>query len=241
MKITLRLTVAALAFLVSAAALAQEGARGSDPQLLAWSEALKTWSKEKNSAAFELARGILFDCAAHRPGRDVYFDPDKSELAGNPGCRAGRQPQCAQEAERAFAKAVKLDPTLTEARLRLAAARSARGSRDGVDDLAAIYASDHTPLELQYLAAVFLGKNAWAATDPKGAAAWFSTASALNPSWTVAPLLAAATAPPAAQTVAQWRSPADSSLDPFYAYRCGVFTAVIRDDLAARIRRAAGQ
>jgi hypothetical protein len=216
----------------------KEGARGSDPQLLAWSEALKQWKKEGDSAAFELSRGILFDCVAHRPGRDVFFDADKSELAGTPACRAGRQPQCAQEAERAFARAVKLDPGLTEARLRLAAAKIERGSRDGVDDLATVYASVQTPLELRYLAAVFLGKNAWAAKDRKGAAAWFTKASALNPAWTVAPLLGAATAPTAAQTVVQWRSPADSSLDPFYAYRCGVFTAVIRDDLAARIRRA---
>ena len=242
MKITLRVTVAALAFFVSAAAApGQEGARGSDPQLLAWSEALKQWKKDGESAAFELSRGILFDCAAHRPSRDVSFDPDKSELAGNPACRAGRQMPCAQEAERAFAKAVKLDPGLTEARLRLAAAQTERGSREGGDDLAALYASQQAPRELRYLAAVFRGKSAWAAKDQPGATAWFTRAAALEPLWTVAPLLRAAAAPAATHEAAQWRSRDDSSMDPFYAYRCGVFTAVIRENLAARIRRAAGQ
>jgi hypothetical protein len=240
MKIALRVTVAALAFFVSAA-FAQEGALGSDPQLLAWSEALKQWKKEGESAAFELSRGILFDCVAHRPSRDVSFDPGKSELAGNPACRAGRQMPCAQEAERAFARAVKLDPGLTEARLRLATAKSERGSREGGSDLATLYASQQAPREQRYLAAVFLGKSAWAAKDQPGATAWFTRAAALEPSWTVAPLLRAATAPAATLEAAQWRSRDDSSMDPFYAYRCGVFTAVVRENLAARIRRAAGQ
>ena len=240
MKKRLRVTVAAVAIFVSAAS-AQEGARSSDPQLLAWSEALKQWKKEGESAALDLSRGILFDCVAHRPSRDVFFDPEKSELAGNPACRAGRQPQCAQEAERAFARAVKLDSMMTEARLRLGAARSERGSREGGPDLADLYKSQQTPRELRYLAAVFLGKSAWAAKDQPGATAWFTRAAALEPSWTVAPLLRAATVPAATHEAAQWRSRDDSSMDPFYAYRCGVFTAVIRENLAARIRRAAGQ
>ena len=238
---TLLLTVATMAaVVVSVAALVQEGARASDPQLLAWSEALKKWSKEKDSAALELARGILFDCAAHRPSRDVFFDPDKSELAGNRACRAGRQRQCAAEAERAFAKATKLDPSLTEARLRSAAARSERRASDGTADLAAIFAAPETAPELRYLAAIFLGRNAWMAEDAPKATDWFAKAAALNPSWTAARVLldpASATSGPPDPSVL---SPA-GAMDPFYAYRCGVFTASVREDLAVRIRRKVGQ
>ena len=116
----------ALALLVAVSI--QNRAPVYDPHLLSWSEALKEWRREADSAALELARGVLFDCAAHRRGVDILFPPGRNALAGNSSCNYIGQSNCAKEAETAFAKAVMLDPMLLEARLRLAAARSERNA-----------------------------------------------------------------------------------------------------------------
>jgi len=215
---------------------AQQGARGANAGLLAWSEALKKWGKEGDSAALQLARGVLFDCAAHRPPGEILFEPFFRDLAGNTSCRVEKHGQCAEQAERAFAAAVKRDASLVEARLRLAGARSERDPKEGARDLTQIYESPGTPGELRYLAALFLGKASWERRDAAMASDWFSRAAAVDRDWTTARLLLRATSPSSSSERAFDGSRGDV-MDPWYAYRCGVFTPSVRDQLASRVSR----
>ena len=220
---------------------AQVGARGANPQLLAWSEALTAWQKEDgDSGALQLARGILFDCAAHRPAREIAFSPAFVDLAGNSFCRIGHQPQCVEQAEKAFEKATKMTPALVEARLRLGAARSERQPDQGRTDLVRVHDAPASPPELRYLAAIFLGKAAWARRDTAAAGEWFQKAVALNGNSVAARLLlSAASSNPSSESLFAVAPP--ESTDPWYSYRCRVFTQDIRDNLTARMQRSGGQ
>jgi hypothetical protein len=227
----------ALAVLLIAASSAQTRAPVYDPHLFAWSEALKQWRHEADSAPLQLARGVLFDCAAHRQRNDILFPPASHDVAGNSACRYVLQAHCAEEAEKSFARAVRLDPTLLEARLRLAAARSERNG-EGDADLQAVFDTADAPPSFRYLAGIFLGKAAYARHDAKGAAVWFAKAAGIDPQWTVAPLLRAAAgdAPPPAL-----RTAADGSTDPWYPYRCEILTATVRGTLSGWMARVGKQ
>jgi hypothetical protein len=231
-----RIVTGLLLAIIVAGLGAQQGSQGANPALLAWSEALKKWGKEADTAALQLARGVLFDCAAHRPPGEILFEPFFRDLAGNTSCRVEKHAQCAGQAERAYAKAVRLDPSLTEARLRLAGARSERDPRETSVDLAQIHASTSTPVEMRYLAGIFLGKAAWARRDAVTASEWFTKASGLNRDWRTARLLLSATSP-ARSSERAVDTPRADSIDPWYAYRCGVFTPWVRDTLASRIKK----
>ena len=205
-----------------------------DPYLLSWSEALKAWRHEADSAAVELARGVLFDCGAHRRDVDILFPPGRNALAGNSSCSYIGQTNCAKEAEAAFAKAVMLDPALLEARLRLAAARSERNAEGDVD-LQSVFEMTNAPSSVRYLAAIFLGKSAHARHDADAAAGWFAKAAGIDGQWTVAPLLRAAVSN---GPLIGLPSAAGSSPDPWYSYRCEVLTPSVRSMLSSWMARA---
>jgi hypothetical protein len=212
-------------------------AQAPDPRpgrLLLWSEGVKLWQREGESAALELAKGVLFDCAAHSPARDLYFEPSKAEVGGNSACRANQPANCAREAEKAFQKAVKLE-SLPEARLRLAWSR--RGSEPGAAEFESLFNASGSPLDQRYLAGLFRAKVAVLAHEPEVAARWLSRTVSLNPSWLSGQLALWTTTTDQGQPVPEQSRTAPSRDDPWYALPCSILTPLVRDRLAEWTRR----
>ena len=191
-----------------------------------WDEAVRHWKDERRrEAAPLLAEGVLFDCLARMHGivtpvlSSEHAVPFFADLAAT---RPGR-------AVKAFAAALKVDPQLTEARLRAARIRAS-------DDRSAALALEQMANEpdafpYSYLAAISRAESARAADDRGSAAYWYRRVLELEPGSPAAAI---------GLSSLEGKPVPFNRLDPsdiYYSYPCTVLTPDIAAALSARVKR----
>lgn len=193
---------------------------------LSWGQAIQLWKKERRAGAGPfLAEGVLFDCLGRLQGV-------KTAVVGKEEARpifADLAADRPKRAAKAFDAALKLDPTLVEARLRAARIR-APADAGAVLELERLAQTAGEP-PFAYLAAMSRAEVAQAHHDGAGATHWYERALELEPRSTAATIALSALKPTAA--------PSFGTLDPldsYYSYPCTILTADINVALSARVR-----
>jgi tetratricopeptide (TPR) repeat protein len=191
-----------------------------------WGSVVDVWRKERGAgAAPHLATGVLFDCLSRL--HDVLTMPVSFEKSVPffPDLAAARP----QRAAEAFESALKVDPTLIEARMRAARLRAPKQPA-AVTELERI-AVDETAYPFSYLAAISRAEVARNVGDLAGAARWYRKALLLYPQSVAASIALSLLVPEA-------RPPLENAgeADLYYTYPCTVMTLDVDTALAARMR-----
>ncbi|HKV98520.1 MAG TPA: hypothetical protein VJN96_01790 [Vicinamibacterales bacterium] len=190
-----------------------------------WSQAVQTWKKEANAGAAPLlAEGVLFDCLGRFRG--VLMGPIVGEDPGSPQMIDDARPA---HAVKAFDAALKINPQLIEARMRVARLRGQKDAK-AASELERI-ANDQTSSPLDYLAAINVAALAHARNDVPKAAAWYERSLAINPRSTAAAIGLSIVKPATAVPFE-----ALDANDLYYTYPCRVLTNDVAAALVDRIR-----
>jgi tetratricopeptide (TPR) repeat protein len=193
-----------------------------------WDEAVKLWKKEKNAAAAPLlAEGVLLDCLGRMQGVRTQLVSNEKHVP--PPFINQSQPRPGLAAK-LFDAALKIDPRLTEARMRVARIRGA----DNADAMRTLEAVAEAPDggSVAYLAAVNRAEAARKRDELAIATKWYERALALHPGSAAATIGLMSLRPPS--SVAFEQLDAD---DPYYSYPCRVLTPEVQAGLAERIQR----
>jgi tetratricopeptide (TPR) repeat protein len=191
-----------------------------------WDEAVRLWKKEKGAGAAPLlAEGVLFDCLGRLQGVKTsqlsgeHAHPVFADLAAERPARAAR----------AFDAALKIDPSLIEARMRVARIRGMKNAR-ALLELEGI-ARDQTDSPFAYLAAISRAAVAHAQGDRVSALHWYEQSLQLNPRSTAAAIALSALKPGTALSFATL-----DAHDLYYSYPCKVLTPGVAVLLEDRLR-----
>ena len=192
-----------------------------------WSVAEWHWTGEKPAqAGAYLALGVLVDCLGRmqvvrtpmvRSEEGCPFWPDQS--AARPGVAA-----------KDFEKALKMDPSLVEARFRAARIRAPKDDR-AVTELEKL-ATDPAEPPFGYLAAISRAEVARGRDDLAGARRWYERARERQPRLTAAAIGLASLEAPAKLDF----DDLDAD-DVYYTYPCTVLTPDVSRALEARIQQ----
>jgi hypothetical protein len=186
---------------------------------------VQAWKKEKGTGAGALlAEGVLFDCLSRLHGivtMELGSEEPVPFFLDLAAQRPGR-------ASKAFQAALKVDPSLTEARLRDARIRADTDldARKQLEQL-----SGETGL-IAYLAAMSRAETARSLNDAAGARRWYERAVALFPNAPAPRIGLAALAPGDAVPFDRL-----DRTDPYYSYPCVVLTAPVHAELARRMNK----
>ena len=193
-----------------------------------WDEAVWIWKKEKNAGAAPLlAEGVLLDCLGRMQGVTTRLVSNEKPVP--PPFINQSQPRPGLAAK-LFDAALKIDPRLTEARMRAARIRGA-GNSDAMRTLEAI-ADTPDGGALAYLAAVSRAEAARKRDDAAIAIRWYERALTLHPGSAAATIGLMSMRP--SSSVAFEKLDAD---DPYYSYPCRVLTPDVQSALAERIQK----
>lgn len=189
-----------------------------------WDWAVRLWKKEKGSGAAPLlAEGVLLDCLSRLHGVVTRLVSDEKAFPFF-GDMAAQRPG---RAAKAFEAALKIDPQLLEARMRMARIR-APASKDAELELERIV-DDRAAFPLSYLAAISRAETARAKGALSDAAHWYQRSLELNPRSTAATI--------GLESVkGGGRVPFDrlGSPDIYYSYPCTVLTPEVDAALGTR-------
>lgn len=184
-------------------------------------ETIRVWKGEKNSGADAvLAEGVLFDCLSRLEG--VQMRPLLYERGG-PYLELAAERKA--KAIRSFNSALRLQPSATEARFRLARLTGALPELESL-------ANDDSLRPFNYLAAASRGSLAHSIQDQSTALHWYGRARALNPDSSAAAIAIGLLDSSEAEGLS-W-SPVE---DLYYAYPCIVLTDDVGRELFHRLRR----
>jgi tetratricopeptide (TPR) repeat protein len=230
----------------------------TDPyELIALGSATRRWvaSSPRNSHA-QLARGVLLECVAARGTASLVnlLSKEDSEVCGFNGAlrseelRPGQSRTlyltpiatlgCEKAARQAYERALSRDPSLAEARLRLAhlVIRQPRLIPLKNDDPKLIELSSAAPdVRIGFLASMFLGLAAEKRNDLAAAAIRYERARVVGPEWASARyalgsvLLQQGRAEPARDLLRGAAEPHPS--DPWYGYACRIMTSEVLSEL----------
>jgi hypothetical protein len=190
-----------------------------------WEFAVQSWKKERPLAAGALlAEGVLFDCLSRFHGILTVTLRSETRLPNFLDLAAQRP----KRASKAFESALKIDPKLTEARLRISRIRSTSNldARKELERLAG-----ETGLSA-YLAAMSRAEAANHLNDLQGAQLWYERAVTLMPN---APAARVGLTGLASGVPLPFEGL--DRVDPYYSYPCVVLTEPIAEELARRIRK----
>jgi tetratricopeptide (TPR) repeat protein len=191
-----------------------------------WDEAVKLWKREKNAGAAPLlAEGVLLDCLGRMQGVRTQLVSNEKHVPPPFIYQSQLRPGLAAKL---FEAALKIDPRLTEARMRVARIRGA-GNSGAMRELEAIAQSADAGA-LAYLAAVSRAEAARSRDESAIATTWYERALTLHPGSAAATIGLMSLGPP--RSVAFEKLDAD---DPYYSYPCSVMTPDIQAGLADRI------
>lgn len=197
-----------------------------------WAVVVYDWKRERAAGSSPLlAEGVLLDCLDRtlgvysRMGTGLAIDRRLQTLG-----QAPRDERAAQ----LFDRALKVDPTLIEARFRSARIRALKNSK-AANQLEQL-ATSGTHIEVAYLAAVSLAAIAQGKEDASTAIRWYEHARHLRPRSTAAAVGLSALRPTDAVDFASLESD-----DPFYDYPCRFLTTSVGDELARRLASLDGR
>ena len=190
-----------------------------------WNRAVQLWKKEKGAGAAPLlAEGVLFDCLGRLQGVRTLLVGNEAPVQFFADLAADRPTRAAK----AFDAALKLDPNLTEARLRAARIRAPKDARAALELERLAQTPSAGPFS--YLAAMGRAEAAQAHRDAAGATRWYERALELEPRSTAATIALSALKPAAAV-------PFDAlgTHDPYYTYPCTILTPSVERAWSARV------
>jgi len=191
-----------------------------------WSQAVHQWKKESNAgAAPHLAEGVLFDCLGRFRGISIgpIVDEDPGPQQTMDDARPGH-------AIKAFDAALKIDPGLDEARMRVARLRAQKDAKAAIE-LERI-ANESTPAPFAYLAAISRAALAHTRNDVATATTWYERSLAISPH-----SIAAAIGLSVVKPTAAVQFDALGADDLYYTYPCAVLTTDVAAALVERVRR----
>jgi hypothetical protein len=214
-----------LAFRLRGTSLGALGPEGND-EVMRWDTAVWLWKKQKDAGAAPLlAEGVLFDCLSRLQGvktpvlRSEKAVPYFLTLAEKRPSRAAR----------AFDAALKIDPSLEEARMRAARIRAPMDRQAARELERLAEGAEGTPLP--YLAAMSRAEGARAQRDVQGALRWYERAVALEPRSTAAAIALRSLRPSPVVAFADLRTD-----DPYYSYPCTILTPAVAAGLRAWVK-----
>jgi hypothetical protein len=194
-----------------------------------WSVAVNRWKKERNSGAGPLlAEGVLLDCVGRMIG---VRTPVLSGERPTPFFFDLAESRPARSVE-ALEGALKIDPSLAEARFRSLRLRAAVDdpALQGLEEMARGPSSSL----LTYLAAIARAEVAVAASDHPTASVWYQRAKDVHPTSVAAAIGLASLNPTIDVDLAEL-----DSNDPYYLYPCRILTKSVDEALTARIGEVA--
>lgn len=203
----------------------------SNSEISRWDQAVRLWKQEKGAGAAPLlVEGVLFDCLGRLQG--VITRVLSSEV--NVPYFADLATKRPARAAKAFEAALKIDPTLTEAKMRAARIRAPKDAK-AAQELERL-AVDPAAAPFAYLAAISRAEAARAQHDTLGALRWYDHSVLLEPRSTAAAIALGSLRPGAAVAFAEV-----SGDDLYYSYPCTVLTPAVAADLMARVKGVALQ
>jgi hypothetical protein len=199
---------------------------GGDSEVRRWDSAVRQWKQEKGAGAAPLlAEGVLFDCLGRLQGvktRVLSIEkavPYFADLAAQRPSRAAK----------AFDAALKIDPSLIEARMRAARIRAPKDPH-AARELEQL-AEDPTGGSFSYLAAISRAEAARAKRDVAGALRWYDRSLVLEPRSTAAAISLSSLRPGAAVPFADIKAD-----DLYYSYPCTILTPGVAAGLQTRVK-----
>jgi hypothetical protein len=200
----------------------------ADKAFQAWELTVLAWQKEPESgASAALASGVLYDCLTRL--RNVW----PPALSDHKNILVWSIPEKrVNQATDALKSALRLEPTMTEARFRLnrLLAPKVRSAALELQRLAA----DPTTSPFNYLAAMTLAEIASSNKDPQSAERWYERSLALFPGSIAARVALSALRPSAEKPFVT-----ELHEDPYYEYPCRVMTPAVAAAFAQRLRTGA--
>jgi tetratricopeptide (TPR) repeat protein len=188
-----------------------------------WLLAARAWQKASGGAAAFLAEGVLFDCL----DRTTYLHSQlTSGLAVDARLQDLGLPR-RDRAVKAFAAALRSEPTLAEARFRSARIR-ALDNAQGRTDLERIANSDDA--QFGYLAAITRASIAHQRDEVAIATRWYERALAIRGTSTAAEIGLIAL-----RLGTTLRTDRLDGKDPYYTYPCRILTPSVEAEFAKRL------
>jgi hypothetical protein len=214
-----------LAFRLRGTVLGAMGLEGNN-EVRRWDAAVHQWKQEKGAGAAPLlAEGVLFDCLGRLQGvktpvlRSEKAVPYFLDLAARRPSRAAK----------AFDAALKIDPSLIEARMRAARIRAPKDAQ-AARELERL-AEDPAGAPFSYLAAISRAEAARAKRDLGGALRWYERAIALEPRSTAAAIALGSLRPDSAVAFSDTNTD-----DLYYSYPCAILTPAVAAALLTRLK-----
>jgi tetratricopeptide (TPR) repeat protein len=213
-----------LAFRLRGTLMGALGPEGTN-EVRRWDGAVRVWKKEKGAgAAPVLAEGVLFDCLSRLQGVKTPVLSSEKAVPYFLTLAEKRPSRAAQ----AFETALKIDPSLVEARMRAARVRAPKDSQAARELERLAEGAERAPFP--YLAAMSRAEAAQAQQDVQGALRWYERAVVIEPRSTAAAIALRSHRPGAAVAFADLRTD-----DPYYSYPCTVLTPAVAAALRARV------
>jgi len=198
----------------------------SNSEISRWDQAVRLWKQATGAGAAPLlVEGVLFDCLGRLQGvitRVLSSEvnvPYFADLAAKRPARAAK----------AFEAALKIDPTLTEAKMRAARIRAPKDAK-AAQELERL-AVDPAAAPFAYLAAISRAESARAKRDVPGALRWYDHSLLLEPRSIAAAIALSSLRPGAAVSFGDVNAE-----DLSYSYPCTVLTPDVAANLMARVK-----
>lgn len=214
------------------------------PDVVAWGRSLKGWLREAPDDARALtAYGGFLECLISRLSDSQGYHQLADEFPPiERGCvisssMGGRREYCFKPIKAVYQRALRANPEVEEARLRLAGLQLAAGGDETKTGRRALeqLADSASSRVVRYTANLLLATHELrgAAPDLLAAESWFKAAAALYPEWVSARLGAAAVAARQGK-IAVDLDTSGAIADPWYSYPCRVLDPQTAAALAAR-------